>query len=161
MSKSTSETGANPADVESIEAIIAAAYRLISGDAGEKRNWDRVRSLFAPGARLIPTSKQAGVRVPDGQTPDPLDVERYISRVTEYFDQNGFFETEVARRTEQYDHVAHAFSTYESRHRADDVEPFMRGINSFQLYHDGKRWWIVTIYWQQENPDCPIPDEYL
>src|SRR6266446_10466435 len=51
---------ANPADVESIEAIIAAAYDSISGPAGKKRDWDRMRSLFIAGARLIPTAKDAG-----------------------------------------------------------------------------------------------------
>ena len=61
---------------------------------------------------------------------------------------------------EQFDRIAHVFSSYESRHRPDDPKPFMRGINSIQLFHDGRRWWIVTLYWQQD-PDHPIPGEYL
>lgn len=149
------------ADVESIDAIISASYRLISGEAGEKRNWAKMRSLFAPGARLIPTTKEAGVKAADGETPEPLDVEGYIARVDGYFEHNGFFETEIARRTEQFAHIAQSFSTYESRHNADDAEPFMRGINSFQLFHDGKRWWIINIFWNHEAPDTPIPEKYL
>src|SRR3989442_1141650 len=43
---------ANPADVATMDSTIAALYDVISGPAG-KRNWDRFRSLFAPGARLI------------------------------------------------------------------------------------------------------------
>jgi hypothetical protein len=152
---------ADPADVGSIDAIITASYRLISGNAGEKRDWARMRSLFAPGARLVPSNKLAGNRTPDAGTPEPLNVEEYIARVSDYFDKNGFFETEVARRSEQYDRIAHAFSTYESRHNADDPQPFMRGINSFQLFHDGRRWWILNIFWQQENLEKPIPDRYL
>jgi hypothetical protein len=149
------------ADVESIDAIISAVYQVISGDAGQKRDWDRLRSLYAPGARLIPTTKQAGVSLPDARPPEPLDVERYIRRVSDYFDQNGFFETEIARRTERFGQIAHAFSTYESRHTPGDPEPFMRGINSIQLYNDGTRWWIINIYWQHENSETPIPKEYL
>jgi hypothetical protein len=38
-------------DVESIDAIIAAAYDVISGPAGQKRDWDRERSLFYPGRK--------------------------------------------------------------------------------------------------------------
>ena len=151
----------NSADVESLDAIISAAYRLISGRAGEKRDWPRVRSLFTPGARLIPMNKEPGVRLRREETPQALDVEAYISRVSAYFEQHGFFEREIARRTEQFDQIAHAFSTYESRHNADDPEPFMRGINSIQLFYDGMRWWIMTIYWQQEFPDRPIPEKYL
>ena len=69
--------------------------------------------------------------------------------------------TETARRVETYGHIAHAWSTYESRHKAEDPEPFARGINSIQLMHDGARWWIVTIFWEAETPENPIPEKYL
>jgi hypothetical protein len=153
---------ANPADVESIDAIIAAAYGVISGPAGQKRDWDRERSLFIPGARLIPTSRIAGALDADRTiTPQVLDVDGYIERSRDYLETNGFFEKEIARRTEQFSHVAHVWSTYESRHREDDPEPFMRGINSIQLLYDDSRWWIVTVYWQHESPKDPLPEKYL
>jgi hypothetical protein len=147
-------------DVSSIDAIINTAYRVISGPAGKKRDWDRERSLFLPGARLIPTAIKAGEAETD-LAPQILDVEGYIARVEPYFQENGFYEKEIARRTEQIGRIAHVWSTYESRHREDDPEPFMRGINSIQLFHDGSRWWIVTIYWQHESADNPIPEKYL
>jgi hypothetical protein len=145
-------------DVESIDAIIAAAYDVISGPAGQKRDWNRERSLFYPGARLIPTAKPGAN---DGLAPQILDVDGFIARVEPYFAEHGFFETEIARRTEQFGHIAHVWSTYESRHSADDPNPFMRGINSFQLFYDGNRWWIVNIFWQQESAEDPIPEEYV
>jgi len=37
----------------------------------------------------------------------------------------------------------------------------MRGINSIQLWNDGKRWWIITILWQSENKENPIPEKYI
>jgi hypothetical protein len=149
---------ANPADVASIDAIITAAYDSISGPAGEKRNWERERSLYYPGARLIPTAK-AGEN--EDLAPQILDVDGFIARVESFFAEHGFYEKEIARRTEQFGHIAHVWSTYESRHNADDPEPFMRGINSIQLFHDGNRWWIVTIYWQQESSVDPIPEKYF
>jgi hypothetical protein len=149
---------ANPADVASIDAIITAAYESISGPAGEKRNWERERSLYYPSARLIPTGSPAELHA---LAPQMLDVDGFIARVEPYFAEQGFYETEIARRTEQFGHIAHAWSTYESRHHPDDPEPFMRGINSIQLFHDGSRWWIVSIYWQQENATDPIPSNYL
>ena len=76
-------------------------------------------------------------------------------------EKEGFFESELARRVETYGHIAHVFSTYESRHSPKDPKPFMRGINSFQLLNDGKRWWVVTIYWEGETPENPLPKEYL
>jgi hypothetical protein len=147
-------------DALSIDAIINAAYDVISGPAGKARDWERERSLFFPGARLIPTASKAGDNA-SKLSPQLLDVEAYIARVEPFFRDNGFYETEVARRTEQFGQIAHVWSTYESRHSREEREPFMRGINSFQLFHDGSRWWIVNIYWQHESAAHPIPEKYL
>jgi hypothetical protein len=150
----------NSDDLSSIDGIINAAYDVISGPAGKARDWERERSLFFPGARLIPTASRAG----DNESklsPQLLDVEAYIARVEPFFRDNGFYETEVARRTEEFGQIAHVWSTYESRHSPEEPEPFMRGINSFQLFHDGARWWIVNIYWQHESAAHPIPQNYL
>lgn len=76
-------------------------------------------------------------------------------------EKDGFFEKEISRKTDQYGSVVQIFSTYESRRTIKDEKPFMRGINSIQLWFDGKRWWILTIFWQGETPDNPIPDKYL
>jgi hypothetical protein len=150
----------NSDDVCSIDTIIRTAYDVISGPAGQQRDWDRERSLFWPGARLIPTAMQAGDNVSE-PAPQFLDMKTYIARVEPFFRENGFYETEIARRTEQFGGIAHAWSTYESRHAPEDPEPFMRGINSIQLFHDGARWWIVNIFWQHETADHPLPDRYL
>ena len=149
-------------DVTSIDGIIAAAYDVISGPAGQKRDWERERTLFAPGARLIPTGPAPTGGGHDSSNPAPqiLDVEAYIARVEPYFAKEGFYETEIARVTEQFGRIAHVWSTYESRHSPNDPEPFMRGINSFQLFHDGKRWWILSVYWQHENDQHPLPMKY-
>jgi hypothetical protein len=102
----------------------------------------------------------AGVN--DGRlAPQFLDHDHYVGRVEPYFQENGFYEKEIARRTEEVGHIAHAWSTYESRHHPDDPKPFMRGINSIQLFHDGTRWWIVNIFWQHETAAAPIPAKYL
>ena len=148
---------ANPADVNSMDSIIGAIYDVISGPAGKKRDWDRMRSLFMPGARLIPTSpRQTG-----GYGSRTLTVDEYIARAEPFFEKEGFFEKEAARQTEMFGQIAHVFSTYESRHSADDAKPFQRGINSIQLMNDGKRWWVVTIFWQGEDEKNPLPGKYL
>jgi hypothetical protein len=158
-SASTTQTpAADPKDVATMDSIVAALYDVISGPAGQKRNWDRFRSLFVPGARLIPTGRnpQTGEVASRVRTP-----EEYLTRSAPLLEQNGFFEREISRRTEKYGNIAHLFSTYESRHKAEDEKPFARGINSIQLMNDGKRWWIVTIFWQGEDDKTPLPAEYL
>lgn len=148
---------ANPADVASIDSIIAAVYDTISGPAGKKRDWDRLRSLFVPGARLIPT----GPRRAGGYGSRVLTVDEYSEGASGFFEKEGFYERELARQTEQFGQIAHVFSTYDSKHAPEDAKPFQRGINSIQLMNDGKRWWIVTIFWQGEDEKSPLPEKYL
>ena len=139
------------------DAIVAALYESISGPACQHRDWERFKSLFVPGARLIPTGlnrdRKATARV---ETPD-----EYATQAKTGLEDNGFFEHETARTGENFGGIAHAFSTYESRRTANDEKPFARGINSIQLLNDGTRWWVVTVYWQGERPDSPIPAQYL
>ena len=68
---------------------------------------------------------------------------------------------ELGRVQEQYGNIVHLMSAYDSRRKADDAQPFARGVNSFQLMNDGSRWWILTIFWQGETPDNPIPAKFL
>jgi hypothetical protein len=148
---------ADPADVESIDAIVTAVYDVISGEAGEARDWNRWHTLFAEGATL-----SAIVLGADGAVRRiTMTPESYVERSGAALERDGFFEIEIGRVTEGYGLIAHAFSAYESRRSAGDAEPFARGINSFQLMNDGSRWRVVSIFWQSEGPENPIPEKYI
>ena len=154
---SAQTTGPRPGDLTSMQGIIDALYGSISGPAGQTRDWDRLRPLFIPGARLIP----AVYRQDSTPRLRELTLDEYIKLAGPGLEKNGFYETEVARQVEQYGGVVHLMSAYDSRRTASDPEPFARGVNSFQLFNDGSRWWVVTIYWQGETPDVPIPARFL
>lgn len=146
---------ADPADVASPDAILTAVYDVISGPAGAPRDWDRFKSLFVDGARLMPRNPQAAT----GLT--VLSPAAFAERFAANTAEAGFYEIEIGRVSESWNDIVHAFSSYEGRRNADDAEPFLRGINSFQLIrHDG-RWWIVSILWQPESAETPIPEKYL
>ena len=150
------QPAASPADVATADAIIKAVYDVISGAAGKERDWDRMKSLFIPGARLIATGRrQAG-----GYGSRVMTLDDYILSSGPYLIKEGFFENEVARKTESFGQILHAFSTYEARHKPGE-KPFARGINSIQLMNDGTRWWVVTIYWQAEDEKIRLPKKYL
>ena len=147
----------DPADVESVDAILKAVYAVISGPAGTERDWDRFRSLFLPEAKLVPAFKRVGEERAAYRALTPGD---YITLSGPALEKDGFFEQEVHRVVDQFGPVAQVFSTYESRRGIED-KPFARGINSFQLFHDGERWWILSIFWSSERSDLPIPARYL
>lgn len=145
-------------DVQSIDAVLAALYDVISGPAGEERDWERMKNLFIPEGRLMPTglnpqSKEVGYRT--------WTVQEYIDQAGASLERDGFFEVEVALKVEQYGTIAHVFSTYESRRKVEDKTPFARGINSIQLLKSKDRWFIVSVFWMGENADYPLPEKYL
>jgi hypothetical protein len=148
---------ADPRDVESVDAIIAAVYAAISGPAGQPRQWDRFRSLMAPGARLVPTGRTASG---EGRLRN-WSAEEYITAADSGLRANGFFERELGRKMERYGNVVHLMSAYDSKRTLADAQPFQRGVNSFQLWFDGKRWYVVSIFWEAETPANPIPAELL
>jgi hypothetical protein len=149
---------AKPEDVSSPEAILNAVYNVISGAKGQPRDWDRMRSLFLPDARLIPATVIAGGAHTDAVI---LTIDGYIARSNGRMTTAGFFEHSIHNEVEQFGNIVQIWSTYESRHNADDATPFARGINSFQLLKDGDRYWVVNIFWDAESPTKPIPAKYL
>ena len=148
---------ANPADVQSVDAILTALYDVISGPAGQPRDWNRFRSLFVPDARLIPVRRS---KTGPGADVLPLTPEQYQQIPGARLTKEGFFELGIHNTTESFGDIVHVFSTYESRHTKDGA-PFQRGINSIQLLKDGNRYWIVNIFWDGESPTNPIPAKYL
>lgn len=144
-------------NVQQIDGLIKALYETICGPAGQERQWERMRQLFYPGAHMIRTS------VDENGVPQALvmDVESYISSTAGFFKDQGFFEWEIARRTDGFGNIAHVFSTYEARYDPSDTAPFKRGINSIQLFYDGQRWWIMNMLWDNERKGNTLPEMYM
>jgi hypothetical protein len=149
---------AKPEDVRSLEAILASLYNVISGGKGQPRDWDRMRSLFTPDAALIPTRIDRGTGVADTVV---LSLDGYIQRSGPTMSANGFYERAIHNEAQQFGNIVQVWSTYESRHDPADPQPFARGINSIQLLKSGDRYYIVTVFWDSERPDNPIPAKYL
>lgn len=148
---------AKPEDVASLDAIINAFYSSTAGDPGEARDWDRFRSLFLPGAHMMPARDRG-----DGSAGIlDLSVTQYVEANRKYLERGGFVEREAARRTEEFGHIAHIWTTYESRRSKAAPDPYARGIYSMQLLKDGDRWWIVNLFWDYERETAPIPAKYL
>ena len=146
-----------PSDVASIDQVVAALYDVISGPAGQARDWDRLRSLFYPGARLLRT-----VVSPEGKAEmEAMEVEGFIALAFPYFEAKGLFERELARHVDQFGQIAQVFSTYEASAEAGGGGPLGRGINSMQLWFDGQRWWVMGLLWDDGRPGSPIPPHFL
>jgi len=142
-------------DVGSADAIVKALYEVISGGAGVPRDWDRFRHLFMSGSRLEPTRKnEAGELIVASITPDEY-IQMFTSRVS-----GGFFESEIHKSVESYGTLTHIFSTYETREKIGGPVT-NRGINSIQVFFDGKRYYVLNVFWCAETMGFALPERYL
>jgi hypothetical protein len=163
-------------DVSTIDGLVAALYESISGPAGP-RDWERDRKLFAPGAVLMPTGPIPAVPSSEGSGADstartlrddatgrrplqraPMSFDGWLASRSSFFAADDFYEWEVARQNFRFGNVAHVLSAYHAGRRLRDSEILFRGINSLQLFDDSRRWWIVSIAWDNERPDNPLPE---
>lgn len=142
---------ADPADVTEIDGIIKALYDVISGPAGP-RNWDRFRSLFHKDAFMAAFNAKKELR--------KFSPAQYAQNNGPFFMQNSFNEKEVGRTVNQFGNVAQVFTAYEFN--AGTTPPTTkRGINSVSLIKEKGRWFIMSITWDEESKDQPIPPAYL
>jgi hypothetical protein len=138
------------ADLAGIDQAIRGVYEVISGPPGQTRDFDKMRSLFAPGATL----KAIGPRGLHGGS-----LEDYISRNAGILEKEGFTERELGRRVELWGGLATAWSAYDGRTANGSFHE--RGINSFQLVKIDGKWLVASILWQEATPGNPLPADLI
>ena len=135
-----------------LDELIKAVDEAVSGPGNKDRTC--FRALFLPETRLIPLRHQ-----PDGTyQPRVLTVDDWISLVGKR-GSDSFTEHQIKVKSETYGHMAHLWSTYETR--GADGKAMDRGINSIQAVFDGKQWKVIQIVWQAESPAEQVPEKYL
>jgi len=138
------------ADLAGIDAAIRGTYEIISGPPGQKRDFDKMRAMFAPDALLR-------VVTPKGLRGGSL--ENYIAKSGPILEKEGFTERELGRRTEVYGNLATVWSSYDGRTASGSFHE--RGINSFQLVKVDGKWLVASILWQEESKEFPLPKDMI
>lgn len=150
------QSTANPTDVASVDAVIKALYASISFPVGGNADLERLRTLWiAEGRFLIPKRDQ--------QHSNSTSVDQFIERckttfASERFLGKGFREVETNRQEHRFGNILHCFSAYEAIISDPHDSRMGGGINSIQLVWEDNRWWIVSMVWDDERPDNPLPD---
>ncbi|WP_298901697.1 hypothetical protein [uncultured Psychroserpens sp.] len=153
----TAQTQDYSSDSKSPQALIDAYYDCISGPIGDVRDFERLRHMFHKDARLIYSywnedSSKANLMIFD-------TIDAFIDKLG-YLDKKGFYEHEIANITHSFSTVTQVFSTY--KYRAEDNSiPKGQGITSYDLFFDGERYWIMSMFWAAENDKYKIPKKYL
>ena len=143
------------ADVSTLDGIIQAYYEVVSGPAGQPRDWERDRSLHHPQAHVV----ILGGSEDTGIVPRMMTLAEYHESASGLSDV-GFFEYEISREVQRHGPMVHVWSTYEFK-STEDGPVGGRGINSIRLFHDGTRWWITSWMFDGRSDASPVPLEYL
>jgi len=132
-----------------LDSVIAAMYKTVCFESGERPDWSRQEEMFAPGARLV--------RVHDGGVFE-FDLDSYradFERMIDSGELTAFWEAELWRETRLFGDVAHVLSAYDSR-RGRGGEFLGRGVNSIQLFRRDGQWRISAMIWRREGRDVRI-----
>lgn len=138
---------------KTVDELIKALDAAVSGPANKDRTC--FRQLFTANAQLVPMAKG-----PDGNpVPRTLNVDGWIAAVAKR-GSDVFYEKQIKYSSDVYGHIAHIWSTYETR-STPEGKPIDRGINSIEAVKDGQEWKVEHILWEAERPGEPVPQKYL
>jgi len=105
------------------------------------------------------------ISVPDkdnGVVLRSITPEEYADRNKTRLSDIGFNEDELYRITNVYGAGTQVFSTYESHFtNKNGEEEITQGINSIQLFFDGERYYVVSVFWDANAKDIAVPERYL
>lgn len=138
--------------VKTIDGTINEVLKIITGERGMNRDWEAFRYLFTPNAQITVLRHEKN----NVNTPVTYSLEEFVRLGMRFYENHGFTEYELAKTIDEYNGIAHAFQSYYAKEL--DIEE--QGINSYQLVHDGKRWWIVSLLWTNNRNGIPLPKEY-
>jgi hypothetical protein len=151
-----------PGDNASLDLLLRALYEGVSHSAGTEPDWERLAPLFVPGARLMPPQHPGDSNWKSLSFDEFREASRQgIAARRKQGKPAGFYEREIGRETVAYGDFTVVLSAYEARFRADDPKPLLRGVNSIQAVRAGPRWAILSIVWDTEGPENPIPERLL
>ncbi len=142
----------NVADLASPEALIEAVYKAVEFGPDNPPNWAHFKGLFYPGARM-------GAVTPGGfRFTDVAGFTGGFEKARAAGSLTAFREWGLWQRVDRFGGMAQAFCTFES---LANGEVRARGINAMQFILDHGYWWCVSIIWDRETENMPIPAEFL
>ena len=129
-------------NVGTLDGIIKAYYDVVSVKKGEKVSYERDSLLHIAGVRV----GSAGIDVKGSPVIHYTSLKEYHRESDTYMEKNGFYEHETTRTVQNIRNIYHVWSAYESRYTPDG-RVIAQGVNSIELFYDGKRFWILGWFY--------------
>ena len=141
-------------ELEAIDEVITQVFEAICFTEDEGPNMHRMTELFVKEGLLINYNEEEPLILP---------VEQFIKHF-EQMAADGIIpsleDKELRHETRVYDRVAHRFSFYEARFKANEA-PFARGVNSIQLIKTEHGWKLTSMAWNDDNREDGFFDRVM
>ncbi|SCZ00860.1 nuclear transport factor 2 family protein [Alkaliphilus peptidifermentans] len=130
-----------------IQYAIDKFYKIISGSAGERRNWNEFKSLFFSEDSSLASMKYNADKecITKG-----MDVESYIVGLCDFLKSNDFYEYGFNYEIKVIGSIASVYSEYAAKRKKEDSNIIKSGVNLVQLIHNGHEWKIHSMLWQDQ-----------
>jgi len=129
-------------DVGTLDGIIKAYYDVVTVRKGEKVSYERDSLLHIAGVRV----GSAGIDAKGQPVLFYTSLKEYHRESDSYMEKNGYYEHEVSRKVQNIRNIYHVWSAYEAKYTAEG-KVINQGVNSIELYYDGKRFWILGWFY--------------
>ncbi len=138
-------------DVESIDAIIAAYYDVVSGSSTDPWQFERDRYIHSKNAVITRLDE-------NGKAESHALESEYIPLALR--PKEDFFEKELKRTVTQFGNIAQVWSAFEVRTDPEMVTN-IRGLNSIQLHYENGRWYIDSWTCEMESDENTFVAHFL
>jgi hypothetical protein len=135
---------------ELLNHTIQSMYRVISFAEGDEPDWDGMKQVFAPNARLTRITPERVEHF------DLLSFQLMAQEMLDLGIYTGFYEHEIARRAEIFGSLAHVLSIYETKRNPMAAAYLGRGVNSIQFLWTGDSWRVLSLLWDEETSRYPL-----
>jgi len=143
-------------NLSTLDGIMKAYYDVVTVKKGGKISFERDSLQHLPNVKVgwvtHPQNGTTGFKL--------VTLKEYHQHSDASLEKEGFYEHEISRKVENFGGIYHVWSTYESRN-SPKGKVIARGINSIELYFDGKRFWILGWFFDGESKTNPLPSKYL
>ncbi len=135
-----------------IEGIVNKGLTIVSGEEGVERDWEAFRMLFDPKAQIsVVNHDSLGNAVHQ-----VYSLGQFVRLGMKFYETDGFIEYEISSIIEEYNGLATVFQGY----YAKELDYEEKGVNSYQLFFDGSRWWITSLIWTSDRNGIQLPKKY-
>ncbi|KZN30391.1 hypothetical protein N480_05415 [Pseudoalteromonas luteoviolacea S2607] len=132
------------------EQVVSQFWQALSHDKNEKADITRLQKLFHSDATVF------GVHLKEGKHNLMVKSGTDFIELLNKPSKSGFYECEIVRKVERYDHFSQIYSVVETRFNQEKNTPEFTGVNSIQLVKTKGQWKIISLFYQVENPKHPI-----